>query len=646
MQTLLKSTGLIVILLTILGVSAFSKTVSVKSPNGETECVLNVGEKLTYSVLYRGEKVILDGNMGLKIKSGPVLGLNLEVAESAVQEVNEMWKPVHNPNETILNHYNELTVDFEELKFPGRKFQVIVRAYNDGVAFRYMVPQGADRQKCNLENELTTFNFESDVTCWAADYKGFKSHQEGHFNKQPLSGLSPRGYYGLPLTLKVSENCYAAITEAHLDKWAGMYLRTSQHPKELRTVLSNIKNNGAEDRFICTLELPHKSPWRVIMLGEKPGDLIESEMVSNLNPPCKIEDTSWIKPGICTWDSWWSRNVNMENDEIKKFIDLAAENEYPYMLIDWQWYGEYNKPEADVTTLAEQLDMPMLISYAKQKNVKLWLWLYWTDVNRNMEEAFNLYESWGIAGVKIDFMALDGYEMVEWYHNTVKLAAQHHLMVNFHGAYKPTGIRRTWPNLMTREGVLGNEYNKFTYNVTPEHNVTLPFTRMLAGPMDYTPGGFVNALKGEFKPQKNTMVMGTRCHELAKFVVFDSPVTTLCDHPENYKNQPGMDFLQQVKAVWDETKVLQGAIGEYIVMARKSGNQWFIAGMTNSDARTLEVDLDFLPDDSYTIDLYKDGEATKLDATKLEKMKLKLHRAEKLKIECAPGGGFVGIISK
>ncbi|KJF45310.1 hypothetical protein LH29_07995 [Draconibacterium sediminis] len=349
---------------------------------------------------------------------------------------------------------------------------------------------------------------------------------------------------------------------------------------------------------------------------------------------------------MCAWDSWWSRGVVMENEEIKKYIDLASENEFPYMLIDWQWYGMYNKPEADVTTVADQLDMPMIIDYAKQKNVKLWLWLYWTDVTRNMEKAFQLYESWGIAGVKIDFMALDGAEMVEWYHNTVKLAAKHHLMVNFHGAYKPTGFRRTYPNLMTREGVLGNEYNKWSYMVTPEHNVTLPFTRMLAGPMDYTPGGFRNSLKGEFKPQINTRVMGTRCHELAKFVVFDSPITTVCDHPENYSDQQCVDFLQQVKTVWDDTRVLKGKIGEYIVMARKSRDQWFIAGMTNSDGRTFDIDLGFLPDGINNLRIYRDCEATKKDATKLEFEEMKIESKDHLSITCAPGGGFVGIISK
>ncbi|WP_082063470.1 glycoside hydrolase family 97 protein [Draconibacterium sediminis] len=636
----------IVISVFIAGLLANAKEVSVKSPDGKSEFILNVGDNLTYAVNFNGEGIIQNGRLGLKMVSAPAFCSSLEVVNSDIKEVDETWQPMQKQHEYIHNHYNELAVDFKEEKYPGRAFKIIARAYNNGIAFRYIVPLGADRQKCNLEKELTTFNFTSDVTCWVADYKSFASHQEEPFNKNMLSELTPDGLYGLPMTLKVAEDCYAAITEAHLDKWSGMYLKTTKNETELRTELSNIKNDGTEDKFVCKLELPHQSPWRVIMLGKTPGDLVESEIVMNLNPPCKLEDTSWIKPGLCAWDSWWSRGVVMENEEIKKYIDLASENEFPYMLIDWQWYGMYNKPEADVTTVADQLDMPMIIDYAKQKNVKLWLWLYWTDVTRNMEKAFQLYESWGIAGVKIDFMALDGAEMVEWYHNTVKLAAKHHLMVNFHGAYKPTGFRRTYPNLMTREGVLGNEYNKWSYMVTPEHNVTLPFTRMLAGPMDYTPGGFRNSLKGEFKPQINTRVMGTRCHELAKFVVFDSPITTVCDHPENYSDQQCVDFLQQVKTVWDDTRVLKGKIGEYIVMARKSRDQWFIAGMTNSDGRTFDIDLGFLPDGINNLRIYRDCEATKKDATKLEFEEMKIESKDHLSITCAPGGGFVGIISK
>lgn len=641
-----KSFPILAVVMLLLVFPGFAEEVTVKSPNGKTEFVLQTGEKLSYSVFYNNKPVIEEGALGLKLVHVPAFGPYFEVENSSMSEINQTWVPLLKQHEKVTDHCNELAVDLSETRFPGRKFKVFIRAYDDGVAFRYEIPEGASFKRSNMEKELTTFRFAQDVTCWAADYRSFFSHQEALFEKQKVSGLSPDGVYGLPMTFRVEDNLYAAVTEAHLENWAGMYLKNSLVDNTLQVDLSNLANDLSTQNFLFKIELPQKSPWRVIMLGEKPGDLIESEMVMNLNPPCEIEDTSWIKPGLCAWDSWWSRGVNMENDEIKKYIDLAAENGFPYMLIDWQWYGPYNKPDADVTTVAEQLDMPMILEYAQTKNVKIWLWLYWTDITRKMEEAFKLYESWGIAGVKIDFMALDGTEMVDWYHNTVKLAAKHHLMVNFHGAYKPTGLRRTYPNLMTREGVLGNEHNKWSYNVTPEHNVTLPFTRMLAGPMDYTPGGFRNSGMGEFKPQINTRVMGTRCHELAKFVVFDSPITTVCDHPENYQNQPGMEFLQKVKAVWDDTHVLEGAIGEYIVVARRSGDDWFIGGMTNSEERTFELDLSFLEKGKYKLQLFNDGEATKTDATALDVTEVYLEKTDSLKVKCLPGGGFVGIVTR
>ena len=623
-----------------------AKTVSLTSPNAQTEFILETGSQLNYSVQFNSKTIIEHGVLGIKIFKSPALGPNMEIVSSEVKTVDESWKPVVKQHENIQNHYNEMVIQLKELKFPGRKLGIIVRAYNDGIAFRYDIPKGAGAIKSKLEKELTTFKFANDYTCWAANYGSYYSHQEAEFTKQTMSELLMDGVYGMPLTIKVDENCYAAITEANLDKWAGMYLKRTNMDGILSADLAEAPAGNVPEKFKFEMTLPHQSPWRVIMLGNQPGKLIESEIVMNLNPPCEIDNTDWIKPGLCAWDSWWSKGVVMENNEIKKYIDLAAENNFPYMLIDWQWYGDYNKPTADVTTVAEQLDMPMLLEYAKSKNVKLWLWLYWSDVTRNMEKAFELYEKWGIAGVKIDFMARDDYEMVDWYHNTVKLAAEHHLMINFHGAYKPTGLRRTYPNFMTREGVMGNEHNKWSYQVTPEHNVTLPFTRMLAGHMDYTPGGFNNVAMGQFKIQINTLVMGTRCHELAKFVVYDSPITTVCDHPDNYKGQVGMDFLQQVKAQWDDTQVLSGAIGEYIVTARRAGKEWFVGGMSNSEARTLELNLSFLPEGKFKIKIYKDAKGADKDATLVEIKEMQVNHTQSLKIECAPGGGFVAIITQ
>ncbi|QGY48022.1 hypothetical protein GM418_02045 [Maribellus comscasis] len=377
------------------------------------------------------------------------------------------------------------------------------------------------------------------------------------------------------------------------------------------------------------------------MVGETPGNLVESEIIQNLNEPCEIKDPSWIKPGISAWDHWWSGEVKMEQPVIYEYIDLASKMGWPYMLIDWQWYGMYNKEGADIKTTAPQLNMHEILEYAKSKNVKCWLWMYNTDVFRfDFEEACALYEKWGIAGIKIDFMDSDDQEMVNWYHKVVKTAAKYHLMVDFHGAYKPTGWRRTYPNLVTREGVLGNEYNKWSLRVTPEHMCTLPFTRMLAGPMDFTPGGFLNRNPDKFMNGTPANVLGTRSNTLAQFVVYDSPYLVACDHPGNYYGQTGEEFLKKVKSMWDDTKVLNGEIGKYITVVRRDGKRWFIGAMNNSHERELEVSLDFLPEGKYSMISFSDSEKTKENAEIAEKKKSTVDGSNTIKIKMIPGGGF------
>jgi alpha-glucosidase len=291
--------------------------------------------------------------------------------------------------------------------------------------------------------------------------------------------------------------------------------------------------------------------------------------------------------------------------------------------------------------------MPEILEYAKSKNVRCWVWLYNTDVDRvDFDKACALYEKWGIAGVKIDFMDSDDQDMVNWYHKVVKTASKYHLLVDFHGAYKPTGEWRTWPNWITREGVLGNEYNKWSLRITPEHLCTLPFTRMLAGPMDFTPGGFLNRNPDKFLNGTPANVMNTRANTLAQFVIYDSPFTVVCDHPDNYKRGNGAEFLKKVKAVWDDTKVLNGEIGEYITMARRSGETWYVGSMTNSISRETEIKLDFLPTGNYKMISFSDTPETENDAEIAIQKKTIVRNGDSVKIKMVPGGGFAAWIEK
>ena len=389
---------------------------------------------------------------------------------------------------------------------------------------------------------------------------------------------------------------------------------------------------------------PHNSPWRVLIVGRQPGRLVESDLVLNLSTPCQLPDTSWVLPGKMAWDHWWSGDVKMDTATLKEYIQLAADMGWPYQLIDWQWYGPFNKPDADITKINPAVDMDEVRRFAAEKSVRLWLWLYWADADRNdaYKKAFALYEKWGMAGVKIDFMDRDDQDMVNWYEKITKAAAEHRLMVNFHGAFKTSGFNRTFPNQITREGVLGNEYNRWSARVTPEHKVTLPFTRFLAGPADFTPGGFLNRQPGQFKPDpKAAQVQGTRAAELALFVVYDSPLCCVCDHPLHYRDQPGADFLKVVPTVWDETRVLDADVAQYIVIARQSGSDWFLGAITNDKDRNIALKLDFLGKGRWKARIWKDAADSQTNAEHLETEDRPVTASDLLHIHLAPCGGCV-----
>ena len=619
---------------------------SVKSPHSQVEAKVEVGDQIIYNVYFNGNPVLTNSTIRFEFKEASPLGSDLTVLKTSTKEINETWTPVLKRKETILNNCNELTLQMQEKKFPRRLINLVFRVFDDGVAFRTEFVGPDQKHGYVLTEELTTFNFTADHDCWAANHGSFRSSQENSYFKRRLSDLTDQMVIGLPMTVKVSDNCYAAITEAEITDYAGMYLKSARSKSGFAVCsklspLPKENDNGAKVNF----KFPHQTPWRVIMLGDAPGKLIESEIIMNLNEPCAIADPSWIKPGMSAWDHWWSGEVKMDNETNKKYIDLASEMGWPYQLIDWQWYGPFNTPEANITIPAAHIDMPGILAYAKSKNVKCWIWLYSSDVTRSdWDKACATYESWGIAGVKIDFMDSDDQEMVNWYRRVVTTAAKYHLMVDFHGAYKPDGFRRTYPNLVTREGVLGNEYNKWSLRVTPEHMVTLPFTRMLAGPMDFTPGGFRNRTPEKFENGTPAQVLGTRALQLAQFVVYDSPFMVACDHPDNYKGQEGTEFLKKVKTMWDDTKILNGQIGEFITSARRSENDWFIGSMTNSEARTLEIKLDFLNDGKYKMVAFEDAPESVIDAEKVARTSKTVVKGDIVKIKMAPGGGFAAYL--
>jgi alpha-glucosidase len=633
-----------------LAVPSFAQTFKLVSPDKKTVVEINNSNRMQYTVSNNGLAIIHPSSLGFEFKDEPAIGTDMNIIGHVEHSVNQTWIPVVKTKHGIVaDRYNELVLSLVEKTGPMRRMNVYFRVYDDGVAFRYQL-FGADKiGDRQIVRELTSFNLPAAAKAWVADYGSYTSSQETEFWPQALNHITTKTIAGLPLMIELDQRHYAAITEANIDNYPGFYigaLKTDTNATgkiDLVTKLSPLpgeNENGVKARFTNNLF----TPWRVVMLAGSPGKLIESELIQNLNPPCALKDAGWIKPGMSAWDNWWSGDVKVDMPTIKKYIDLASVQHWPYMLIDWQWYGPFNKAEADITKPASQLNMPEILAYAKAKKVKCWLWLYSSDVNRNdnFEKAFPIYEQWGIAGIKIDFMDRDDQQMVNWYRRIIKTAATYHLMVDFHGAFKPDGIMRTYPNMITREGVLGEEYSKFSTRITAGHNTTLPFTRMLAGPMDYTPGGFLNVKKEEFRKGNPTQVMNSRCAELAKFVIYESPFTVYCDAPEHILGKPGADFLNNMPTVWDDTRVLGGYPGEYIIIAKKSGKDWYVGAMTNDSERTLQLKMDFLSSGKYTLSSWADVLSSPQSLTRSEKA---VSASSVINIHLDTAGGWVAKIT-
>lgn len=628
-----------------------AESFTVKSPSGNVAVEVIMVPDLMWRVEANGEIAIKESPIRVELGDGVVLGRHTVCESVHPHTIDEEWEPVvPGRRSKIRNHCNETFFRMVEMgREPNVKvvyYDLVVRAYDDGVAIRYRIPKQRD-YKVHVTDESIGFAFPEDAQAWVVDYKGFETHQEEPFVKQTLRSISDTAYVGLPMVVE-GHHGMLAITEAALVDYAGMYLRQDSDKVKEGAMVRTCLAKRPDQINAVVAETNLISPWRAIMFGREPGDFLSNDLVLNLNEPCAIEDTSWIKPGMVAWDHWWSGEVKMDTETIKRYISFAADMGWPYQLIDWQWYGAFDRPGTDVSGVNPAVDMDEVRRYAAEKGVKLWLWLYWTDVERtDFVKLFAKFKEWGIAGIKIDFMAREDQWMVEWYHRIIKTAAIFNLMVDFHGAYKPTGFRRTYPNLMTREGVLGNEYNKWSDRVTPEHNCTLVYTRGLLGEMDYTPGGFLNRHPGDFRIALQqpdpipTEVQGTRAHQLALFVVFESPITVVCEHPDHIKGQAGEDFLRLVPTVWDETIGLAGAIGSYAVVAKRSGNEWYVAAITNSEARELEIPLQFLDEGGWNAEIWADGPDVGSDATDLLKDEQELQSTGKLVVKLASGGGAV-----
>jgi len=625
--------------------------ITVLSPDGKLKATVTtrggISDKaLMYNVTFGDTPVVSNSQLGIILKDTGAISDGLRINGVGYRNVDDTYSVPYGKVSEIRNNYNEAAISLEDSE--KRKLDLIFRVYNDGVAFRYHFPVQEALKTLQITGEISSFNFLDNHSYWGIHLPGYTTSYETDYTISNLTNIKPDSLTALPLLIKVSENVWVGLTEANLTDYAGMYVKgVSGADWKLTASLSPLPDSSG----ICVkARTPHLSPWRVLMIGDNPGSLVESNIILNLNEPCAI-DVSWIKPGKSAWDWWNAQNVKgqsfegrMDDRTMKHFIDFAGEYGLEYMLIDAGWYrmfrGSAGNLKSDITASIPEIDIPELVEYANKKGVDIILWLHWLPVESQMDEAFALYEQWGVKGVKIDFMDSDSQEMVNFYHRAVKKAAEHKLVVDFHGAYKPTGLRRTYPNLITREGVMGLEYNKWSRRITPDHDCIIPFTRMLAGPMDYTPGGFNNAAKDQFIPRnKEGMTQGTRCHQLALFVIFESPLQCLADYPENYRNKPGIEFLRHVPTTWDETRVLYAQVGDYTTFARKNSEEWYLGSITDWTPREFSVNLDFLGDGDYVAEIFADGENVDKNAENVSISKVLISADRKLNIKMGPGGG-------
>ncbi|WP_368563266.1 glycoside hydrolase family 97 protein [Pseudoxanthomonas sp. UTMC 1351] len=584
--------------------SAFAGQLAIPSPAGQAEIRIE-DDASQFSVLWRGETVVAASPLGLELDGAPAFGaLMLERREDS--EVDHNIPLIATKASVARDHYRGATLTFREAGTAARRLIIDVRAYDDGVAFRYRID---DSMPIHLDGERTAFVLPDDPECLATK---FEPAHEMPFERLKVSQLSEDVRYDVPLVCTSrSGRASLAIAQAHLEGYAGASLQ--RKGDALRMQLSAVPDKKGP-AYVSEKGL--RSAWRVVMLADRPGDMIASHLIGNLNPSPQ-GDFSWVKPGKAAWDWWSGPLVGMKPDmaAYKRFIDFAAESEFPYYLIDagWSWGAGpccEALPTTDIARAAEGIDMPALVRYAADKGVGLLLWAHWEHLAPRMDEVLDTYARWGIQGIKVDFMNRDDQEMVAFYQRLAAGTAQRRLLLDMHGAYVPAGLQRSYPNYITQEGVLGAEWNKMDKRVTPQHNLMLPYTRMLAGPMDYTPGGFRHVAPAKFEVRDQMpLTQTTRGQALAMYVVYDSPLQMVSDAPEAYRGAEGFEFVRRVPTAWDETRFLSGEPGRDIVLARRSGATWYVGAMTADEARTVRTPLSFLPAGNYRATVWEDGDA-------------------------------------
>ncbi|MGZ8539231.1 MAG: glycoside hydrolase family 97 protein [Chitinophagaceae bacterium] len=635
--------------------SAYSqKNIKLSSPDGNIQYAFRLTDKApSYSISFKDKRIIENSGLSLSFLETGEFKNNLRVLKPVFREAVENYELIVGKVKSVKHFFKEVIIPLEETKKPFRKINLAVRAFNDGLAFRYEFPEQKNWPSYSLTDENSHFNFLGDPKLLTLFLPNYTTSHEGEYSSLLLSEVKEDTLMDMPTLFECTGHVYVAITEAALVDYAGMYL--SKHNGVLTSKLSPLP---AQPGVKVKAKLPHRSPWRVMMISDRIGALIESNILTSLNAPNKIKDVSWIKPGKTTFP-WWNGSIipdttfapgnNFENNQY--YIDFCARNGIEYHSVvescGHEWYtndgGGYQPgPNVDITKPVPGIDMQQICDYAKTKGVGIRVWVHWKALYPKLDTAFALFEKWGLKGMMVDFMDRDDQEMTNIKEEILVKAAKHKLHIQFHGAEKPTGLSRTYPNEFTREGTLNYEVNKWDKRVTPDHDLNIVFTRMLAGPADYHLGGFRAVPDSLFKVQyTRPLMLGTRCHMLAMYVVLENPQGMVCDYPAAYEGQPGFDFLKQVPTIWDETKVLDAKLREYIIVARRKDNAWYIGSINNSTAREISIPFHFLDEGEYLADIYTDSEDAGKNPDHLVKQSRAIKNTDEISLHMAAGGGLV-----
>ena len=659
----MKNKVLFLSFLVLMGANLFAqKPYTLQSPNGKITVTVNTGEQLSYAVTHENTMVLAESPIAMKLENGTVLGAPAKVTSAKTNSVDRTIKAYFYKRNEIKDQFNELIISFKG------NYKVVFRAYDDGVAYRF---ETGIKKPFNIVSETADFNFDDDYTAripYVNARKGegdfiqqqFFTSFENTYTITPLSKMEPERLVFLPALVELKDGKKAVITEADLEDFPGLLLRNEKglngftavhagYPKvEEQGGHNNLQYVVKErENFIAKVNGKRTFPWRCIVISENDKELANSDLVYKLASPCRVKDLSWIKPGKVAWDWWNNWNIygvpfkaGINNDTYKYYIDFASKYGIEYVILDEGW--AVNK-QADLFQVVPEIDLQELVDYGAERNVGIVLWAGYAAIDKDMEHVCQHYSEMGVKGFKVDFMDRDDQKVVDFYYRMATMAAKYHLFVDFHGAYKPTGLSRTYPNVLNYEGVYGLEQAKWDNEGDLVGNeVTIPFIRMVAGSFDYTQGAMHNAQRGSFSANwGEPMSQGTRCRQLAEYVIFESPFNMLCDSPSNYlREDECTQFIASVPTTWDETVVLDGKIGEYLVIARKKGYQWYIGAITNWEERDLVLDLTPLNGGAKSGHIFRDGPNANRVAKDYVSEQVQVW-GNTVKVHLAKGGGMV-----